>query len=58
MALGLCMGQHRSTCLSIAINVSLANHLINLLISQLLAQVGHHVAQLHGHASKRGWVSQ
>jgi hypothetical protein len=32
--------------LTVTIHIRLANHLVHLLISQLLAQVGHHVTQL------------
>lgn len=32
--------------LAVAVNVRLANHLVDLLISELLAEVGHDVAQL------------
>ena len=32
--------------LTIAIDVGLANHLVRFLVRNLLAQVGHHVAQL------------
>jgi hypothetical protein len=31
---------------AVAVDVSLADHLIHLLIGQLLAEVGHHVPQL------------
>jgi hypothetical protein len=31
---------------AVAVDVSLADHLVHLLISQLLAQVGHYVPQL------------
>ena len=34
--------------LAIPVNVCLADHLIHLLVSQLLPQVGHHVTQLSG----------
>ena len=34
--------------LAVSINISLSNHLVHLLISQLLPQVGHHVTQLGG----------
>lgn len=34
--------------LAVAVDVGLANHLVDLLVRQLLAQVGHHVAQLGG----------
>lgn len=34
--------------LSVAINVSLADHLVDLLIGELLPEVGHDVAQLGG----------
>lgn len=34
--------------LAIAVNVGLADHFVHLLIGQLLAQVGHYVAQLGG----------
>ena len=32
--------------LAVAVNVGLADHFVHLLIGQLLAQVGHYVAQL------------
>ena len=34
--------------LSVAIDVRLADHLVDLLVRQLLAEVRHHVAQLGG----------
>ena len=34
--------------LAVSINISLSNHLLHLLVSQLLPQVGHHVTQLGG----------
>ena len=32
--------------LAVAVDVGLPNHLVHFLVSQLLAQVGHHVTQL------------
>ena len=34
--------------LAVSINISLSDHLVHLLVSQLLPQVGHHVTQLCG----------
>ena len=32
--------------LTVAVNVGLADHLVDLLVGQLLAEIGHHVTQL------------
>ena len=32
--------------LAVSINISLSNHLVHLLVSQFLPQVGHHLTQL------------
>ena len=34
--------------LTVAVDVGFSDHLVNLLVSQLLAQVGHHVSELGG----------
>lgn len=39
--------------LAISIAVSLPNHLVHLLLRELLAQVGHHMAQLQRDAQER-----
>jgi len=31
---------------TVSVNISLSDHLINLLVSQLFSEVGHHVSQL------------
>jgi hypothetical protein len=51
MWIATCLGHHHLdkllvVNLPVAVDVRLSDHLVNLLVSQLLAKVGHHVTQL------------